>query len=67
MHYTTAGGLSGIVSSGCFWAMHAAFLNDAEELTHFFDSRLNDLVEDAISSIAAKCFPLSRWSISSCV
>lgn len=54
IHYTTAGGLSGIVSSGCFWATHAAFLNDAEELTHFFDSRLIVLAQEAISSIAGE-------------
>ena len=54
VHYTTAGGLSGIVSSGCFWATHAAFLNDSEELTHFFDSRLIVLAQEAISSIAGE-------------
>lgn len=43
MHYTTAGGLQGIVSSDCLWATHAAFLNDAEEMTHFFDARLKDI------------------------
>jgi Protein of unknown function (DUF2971) len=45
MHYTTAGGLAGIVSSGCIWATHAAFLNDAEEMTHFFDARLESLAQ----------------------
>ena len=54
IHYTTAGGLSGILSSGCFWATHAAFLNDVEELTHFFDSRLIVLAIEAISSIAGE-------------
>jgi len=43
MHYTTAAGLAGIVSSGCVWATHAAFLNDAEEMKHFFDVRLFDI------------------------
>lgn len=43
MHYTTAAGLAGIVSSGCLWATHAAFLNDAEEMKHFFDARLLDI------------------------
>lgn len=54
VHYTTAGGLSGIVTSGCFWATHAAFLNDAEELIHFFDSRLMVLAREAIASIAVE-------------
>ena len=54
VHYTTAGGLSGIVTSGCVWATHAAFLNDAEELTHFFDTRLIVLAQEAIASIAGE-------------
>lgn len=44
MHYTTAAGLHGIVSNDCIWAPHAAFLNDAEEMTHFFDVRPKDIV-----------------------
>lgn len=43
MHYTTAAGLTGIVSTGCLWSSHAGFLNDAEEMTHFFDARLLDI------------------------
>jgi Protein of unknown function (DUF2971) len=43
MHYTTAEGLKGIVSSGCLWATHAACLNDAVEVTHFFDVRLPNI------------------------
>lgn len=43
MHYTTAAGLAGIVSSSSVWASHAAFLNDAEEMKHFFDVRLFDI------------------------
>ena len=44
VHYTTATGLAGIVSSGCLWAVHAAFLNDAEEMRHFIDVRLREMV-----------------------
>lgn len=44
MHYTTASGLAGIIESGCLRATHASYLNDAYELTHFFDSRLEQLV-----------------------
>ncbi len=40
MHYTTFNGLRGIVSSGCMWATDASFLNDASEISHFFDVRL---------------------------
>lgn len=44
MHYTNAAGLVGIVSSSTIWATHANFLNDSEEIKHFFDVRLFDLV-----------------------
>lgn len=44
MHYTTASGLAGIVESGCLRATNASYLNDASELTHFFDSRLEEVV-----------------------
>lgn len=48
VHYTTATGLAGIVASGCLWATHASFLNDAEEIKHFFDSRLLELAYDEV-------------------
>jgi Protein of unknown function (DUF2971) len=33
-HYTSAGGLRGILESRCVWATDAAFLNDASEITY---------------------------------
>ena len=36
MHYTSASGLQGIVTSKTLWASHASFLNDAEEVEGFF-------------------------------
>jgi Protein of unknown function (DUF2971) len=36
MHYTSAFGLQGIVTSKTLWASHASFLNDAEEVEGFF-------------------------------
>ena len=51
-HYTSAAGLFGIISSDCLWASHAAFLNDAQELTHFFDERLYELAGHEIRSYA---------------
>lgn len=48
LHYTTDRGLRGILESGCLWASHATYLNDAEELTHFFDARLFDLAYEAM-------------------
>jgi Protein of unknown function (DUF2971) len=53
IHYTTAGGLTGIINSGCFWASHAGFLNDAEEMTHFFDERLPALASETIGDFAS--------------
>ena len=53
LHYTTEGGLRGILASGCLWASHASHLNDAEELSHFFDARLYDIALEVISSRAA--------------
>lgn len=50
VHYTNAAGLSGIVTSGCLWATHASFLNDSEEIRHFFGHRLVDLVRSDVSA-----------------
>ena len=33
-HYTSAGGLKGILESRCIWATDAAFLNDASEIIY---------------------------------
>jgi hypothetical protein len=49
-HYTTAAGLSGIVTSGTLWVVHSAFLNDYQEYRLFFDQRLPALLESAISA-----------------
>lgn len=48
MHYTTATGLQGIISSGHLWATDAAFLNDASEITHFFDVRLKEVIAGTV-------------------
>lgn len=44
MHYTTVNGLEGIVTSGCLWATHAAFLNDSDEIHHFIDGPFKKVV-----------------------
>lgn len=46
MHYTTGTGLAGIVSSGALWATHASALNDSQEVTHFLDTRLIEIIRD---------------------
>jgi hypothetical protein len=51
-HYTSAAGLQGIVSSGSVWASSATFLNDAAEISHFFDARLFDLAMPVIRDFA---------------
>ena len=65
MHYTTATGLAGIVTSGCLWATHAAFLNDSQEIHHFIDGPLKDVLVEIVgrfcTDLAAKTeqFPIS--------
>lgn len=51
-HYTTAGGLQGILASGSIWATSAKFLNDVTEVKHFFDARLRDLTLPVIREFA---------------
>lgn len=51
-HYTTAGGLQGILASGSIWATSAKFLNDATEIKHFFEVRLPDLTRPVIDEFA---------------
>lgn len=46
MHYTTSVGLAGIVSSGCLWATHSGALNDSQEIIHFLDNRLVDIIHE---------------------
>jgi hypothetical protein len=48
MHYTTLRGFTGIVSSGCIWATDASFLNDASEISHFFDIRLARVIAPVV-------------------
>lgn len=48
MHYTTIDGLKGIVSSGCIWATDANSLNDATEISHFFEARLGRIIEPEV-------------------
>lgn len=47
-HYTTALGLHGILTSQQLWATDIRYLNDAEELTGFFDRKLLHLLQEGI-------------------
>lgn len=46
-HYTSAQGLTGIISSGNLWATHVKFLNDQEEYRIFFDKRFPAIIDRA--------------------
>lgn len=52
LHYTTSGGLSGILSSGSLWATDARFLNDSSEIEHFFEQRLRSILVDEANRYA---------------
>jgi hypothetical protein len=54
MHYTTGVGLSGIITSGSLWSTHASALNDSQEITHFLDSRLIEIVREEARSVLAE-------------
>lgn len=54
MHYTTGAGLAGIISSGALWATHASALNDSQEITHFLDSRLVEIVREEAHCVLTK-------------
>jgi hypothetical protein len=74
-HYTTGGGLLGILESRSLWGTHAAYLNDAQETTYGLDNVLRELEamssqlkipkelnDDAIWPPAAK-HPVVRWVV----
>jgi len=48
IHYTSASGLAGILSSQSLWATHSSFLNDSQEISLFFERRLGQLLETAV-------------------
>lgn len=48
MHYTSAAGLRGILTSKTLWASHTSFLNDSEEVIGFFDRVLPDILKPSL-------------------
>jgi DUF2971 family protein len=48
-HYTTAGGLEGILGTQTLWATHARYLNDTSEMTAFSD-RLPEFLGPAVDA-----------------
>ena len=52
MHYTSASGLHGIVTSKTLWASHTSFLNDTEEVVGFFDRVLSEILRPKVE----ECF-----------
>lgn len=55
-HYTTAIGLHGIVTSQQLWATHISYLNDAQELTGFFEHRLPKLLKVPVNSAIEEAY-----------
>jgi len=53
-HYTSAGGLAGILRSQSLWSTHWQYLNDAGELRHFSE-RLPSLLKGARLAAAEEC------------
>jgi hypothetical protein len=49
VHYTTAGGMEGILRNQTLWATHAMFLNDTSEMTAFAE-RLPGVLRPAIGA-----------------
>lgn len=47
-HYTTLGGLHGILTSQQLWATHASYLNDIEEINGFFDRKFSRLLDRCV-------------------
>jgi hypothetical protein len=48
-HYTSAGGLKGILESGCIWASDSAFLNDSSEVKYAgqkVENHLKNLIKE---------------------
>lgn len=50
-HYTNAAGLAGIIQSQTLWATHYDYLNDSEEIRHFLEGRLPNILRPVIDSL----------------
>jgi hypothetical protein len=50
-HYTTLGGLEGIIESGAVWASDVRFMNDSSELTYASDL-INEVIAESIASVS---------------
>jgi hypothetical protein len=58
MHYTTADGLWGIVTSKTLWASHSGFLNDSEEVVGFLDNRLPMILKPELEKLVSESVEL---------
>ena len=54
MHYTSASGLHGIVTSKTLWASHTSFVNDAEEVVGFFSRLLPMILKPVFKGYVAE-------------
>ena len=59
-HYTSVAGLVGIIQNQTLWASHYGYSNDAQEVKHFFDVGLPNLLpsipSERIQALANKIF-----------
>ena len=60
MHYTSASGLHGIVTSKTLWASHTSFLNDSEEAVGFLDRVLPMILRSELERHVPTLNVLSR-------
>ena len=61
MHYTTASGLRGIVSSRILWASHVSFMNDTEEVQGFIDRVLPEILRPEFERYVAESEHLGAY------
>ena len=67
MHYTSASGLHGIVTSKTLWASHTSFLNDMEEVVGFFDRVLPEILRPKVEEYFNGVENLSELTRSGCL
>lgn len=51
MHYTSASGLYGIISSKTLWASHTSFMNDTEEILGFYNRVLPMILRQELEQL----------------
>lgn len=60
VHYTSASGLHGIVTSNTLWASHTSFINDNEEVVGFFSRVLPMILRPVFEGYVAESKDLKK-------